>query len=66
MGTDTPIYDALTTFRCMAHGDYAWQHTYDDCTRVSTRCQCGTFAETGMHWDTCPGRGRFVDQEAAR
>lgn len=41
---------------CPAHGKA-------DCESCSqnpdpSRCQCGYFEATGMHWDTCPGRIR--------
>ena len=49
--------------RCPAHGMTLGEHQRkgdDDCTYRSDRCQCGVYATTGMHWDTCPGRGRHA------
>lgn len=64
--SDTPLYDKLVETgggrRCSAHGKTLSQHIdagYDDCERPSDACLCGTFPAYGLHWDTCPGRGRF-------
>lgn len=42
--------------RCPAHG----KSRCPACSQnpVPENCQCGYFASTGMHWDTCPGRVR--------
>lgn len=44
--------------RCSAHGLPLAAHHGRDCARPSYRCECAMFPETGMHWDTCPGRAR--------
>lgn len=56
--------------RCSAHGKTAIEHIdgyANDCTATppitdgspSDECtQCETYQQTGMHWDTCPNRGR--------
>jgi hypothetical protein len=48
------------TPRCVAHGNEACP----DCSRITGQhlaadgeCSgCGSYGDTGMHWDTCPGR----------
>jgi hypothetical protein len=62
LGTEAP--------RCSAHGRTAIEHVdayANDCTAPtmwadgspSDECSsCSTYAEGGMHWDTCPNRGR--------
>jgi hypothetical protein len=39
---------------CSAHGDMACEL----CSLDPGDCQCDIYKETGMHWDTCPGRIR--------
>lgn len=54
--------------RCSAHGRTLAEHERDDppdCNAppilaMGTGCaECETYAESGLHWDTCPQRGRF-------
>lgn len=64
--------------RCSAHGKTAAEHIdgcADDCTRppplregvpVGHCPHCATYGATGMHWDTCPYRGRNVLDEPHR
>jgi hypothetical protein len=40
--------------RCSAHGDVAC----DLCSLNGPCTECFAYAETGMHWDTCPNRIR--------
>lgn len=52
--TEPPV--GWEEWRCSAHGN-------EKCEACSqnpdpSRCQCGMFESTGMHWDTCPGRIR--------
>lgn len=39
---------------CSAHGEKACEL----CSLNPGGCQCDMYGETGMHWDTCPGRIR--------
>jgi hypothetical protein len=43
-----------TETQCMAHG----KALCVSCARSNGLCQCSVFDDTGMHWDTCPGRIR--------
>ena len=50
-------------WKCPAHGKTLVEHLAtaplrNDCAKASDRCQCSVFEVYGLHWDTCPGRGR--------
>lgn len=63
-----PTEDQGDEQRCVAHGKTAHEHVgayANDCTAIPKRMHitggcwdCEVYAETGMHWDTCPQRGR--------
>jgi hypothetical protein len=57
-------------YRCSAHGKAVFEHVDEyanDCTVTPYQlddetggcADCETYAVIGMHWDTCPQRGRF-------
>ncbi len=52
------------TPRCPAHG----KEKCEACSQNPdpSRCQCGYFESTGMHWDTCPGRIRSFPEHLPR
>jgi hypothetical protein len=62
--TSTAPPDDWYEVKCPAHG----KETCEACSQPGelSRCCCGYFESTGMHWDTCPARIRSFPEHLPR